>query len=164
MIQTDPDRSWITDPNSDHPKGMHPKNLNFLASNTYFSSLYWYEFSLTKCRKYWEEGRILQKFLEWKAVDQMAWFNRFLRWWDIKRNFHQSEYSTIQYNTIIDCSSIQQVTINRNATETILWLRRIIFKFFIRLSIVSTVRFVFHAKTNICAERIMRLFPIALLC
>ena len=24
MIQTDPDRSWITDPNSDYPKGLHP--------------------------------------------------------------------------------------------------------------------------------------------
>ena len=27
LIQTDPDRSWITDPNSDHPKGTHPKNV-----------------------------------------------------------------------------------------------------------------------------------------
>ena len=32
LMPHDPDRSWITDPNSDHPKGMHPKidsNLNF---------------------------------------------------------------------------------------------------------------------------------------
>ena len=38
-----------------------------------------YEFSLTKCRKYWEEGRILQKFLERKAVNQLAWFIVFFR-------------------------------------------------------------------------------------
>ena len=24
LMHHDPDRSWITDPNSDHPKGMHP--------------------------------------------------------------------------------------------------------------------------------------------
>ena len=24
LIHHDPDRSWITDPNSDHPKGTHP--------------------------------------------------------------------------------------------------------------------------------------------
>ena len=25
LMRHDPDRSWITDPNSDHPKGTHPK-------------------------------------------------------------------------------------------------------------------------------------------
>ena len=25
LMHHDPDRSWITDPNSDHPKGTHPK-------------------------------------------------------------------------------------------------------------------------------------------
>ena len=25
LMYHDPDRSWITDPNSDHPKGTHPK-------------------------------------------------------------------------------------------------------------------------------------------
>ena len=24
LMHHDPDRSWITDPDSDHPKGMHP--------------------------------------------------------------------------------------------------------------------------------------------
>ena len=45
------------------------KNLNLLASNTYFSSLYWYEFSLTKCRKYWEDKRIIQKYFENKTTN-----------------------------------------------------------------------------------------------
>ena len=54
---------------------------------------------------------MLQKFLEWKAVDQMAWFNPFFRPGNTKRNFHRSE---------IDFTSIKQVKINRNATETIL--------------------------------------------
>ena len=43
------------------------KNFNFLAPNTYFSSLYWCEFSLTKCRKYWKDRRIIQKYFENKT-------------------------------------------------------------------------------------------------
>ena len=27
LIHHDPDRSWITDPDPDHPKGMHPELL-----------------------------------------------------------------------------------------------------------------------------------------
>ena len=45
------------------------KNFNFLASNTYFSSFYRYEVSLTKCRKYWEDRRIIQKFFENKTTN-----------------------------------------------------------------------------------------------
>jgi len=33
MIQTD--RSWITDPNPDHPKGMHPLFINSGKKNNY---------------------------------------------------------------------------------------------------------------------------------
>ena len=29
LIHHDPDRSWITDPDPDHPKGMHPLFINF---------------------------------------------------------------------------------------------------------------------------------------
>ena len=32
LMHHDPDRPWITDPNSDHPKGTHPKTLNFPPS------------------------------------------------------------------------------------------------------------------------------------
>ena len=45
------------------------KNLNFLVPNTYFSSLYWCEFSLTKYRKYWEDRRIIQKYFENKTTN-----------------------------------------------------------------------------------------------
>ena len=31
LVPHDPDRSWISDPNSDHPKGTHP-NLFLLVS------------------------------------------------------------------------------------------------------------------------------------
>ena len=27
LMHHDPDRSWITDPDPDHPKGTHPKSL-----------------------------------------------------------------------------------------------------------------------------------------
>ena len=27
LMHYDPDRSWITDPNSDHPKGTHPESI-----------------------------------------------------------------------------------------------------------------------------------------
>ena len=29
LMPHDPDRSWITDPNWDHPKGTHPKFVGF---------------------------------------------------------------------------------------------------------------------------------------
>ena len=31
LMHHDPDRSWITDPNSDHPKGTHP--MSFFKPN-----------------------------------------------------------------------------------------------------------------------------------
>ena len=39
MSQTDPDRSWITDPNSDHPKGTHPNyELELIMQSALFFS------------------------------------------------------------------------------------------------------------------------------
>ena len=32
LMHHDPDRSWITDPNSDHPKGMHPKTYGLVKN------------------------------------------------------------------------------------------------------------------------------------
>ena len=69
----------------------------------------------------------------------MAWFNPFLRPGNIKRNFHGSE---------IDFSSIKQVKINRNATETIL----LFYYFFLRLLALKTIKqnftFIYHFHAN----------------
>ena len=32
LMHHDPDRSWITDPSSDHPKGMHPKTYGLVKN------------------------------------------------------------------------------------------------------------------------------------
>ena len=59
------------------------RNLNFLASNTYFSTFYSYEFCLTKCRKYWEDRRIKQKFFESKTTNI---YPRFRSQWGVSRS------------------------------------------------------------------------------
>ena len=35
LMHHDPDRSWITDPNSDHPKGTQPKMICFCTVRVY---------------------------------------------------------------------------------------------------------------------------------
>jgi len=51
LMHHDPDRSWITDLDPDHPKGMHPLSCNKFAPVWYRSfSVYFYEVQmLTGC-------------------------------------------------------------------------------------------------------------------
>ena len=39
LMHHDPDRSWITDPDPDHPKGTHPKKFKAQPTNAFFATV-----------------------------------------------------------------------------------------------------------------------------
>ena len=40
LMHHDPDRSWITDPDPDHPKGTHPLNLKDFKCSSHFKRMF----------------------------------------------------------------------------------------------------------------------------